>query len=207
MTARPETVPNPAEYFDSFLPKRDRIVEVMEQRAREEDIPIIGPAMGHFLCTLLKACGARRVLELGTAIGYSTIWLARGVQPKGGKVTTIEREAALVKEAEGYFRKARVDEAVHAVCGAAAEVVPRMVDSFDAAFLDIEKSEYLPVLPAVLRVLRPGGLLLADNGSFADSDPFNRHIVQNPNLEPVFLYGRWSGHSPDNDCLILCRRK
>jgi len=86
------------------------------------------------------------------------------------------------------------------------EAIPRMVDTFDFIFMDIEKKDYLSILPHCTRMVRTGGLLLADNVGFADADPFNRAMVDDPSWRNVSLYAFLPEHAPENDGLCLAVR-
>ena len=124
--------------------------------------PIVGPAEGSLLHILARALGARRILELGTAIGYSGAWLARAL-PEGGELVTVERDSGTADLARRNFEAAGVADRVRIEVGEAGEVLPRLRGPFDMVFNDIDKSQYLDVLPHCLRLLRVGGLLVTDN--------------------------------------------
>ncbi|WDS34823.1 class I SAM-dependent methyltransferase [Pseudoxanthomonas sp.] len=132
--------------------------------ARSERMLNITPDTGEFLSVTIRSTGARRVLEIGTSNGYSTLWLAEAAAVLDGHVTTLEFSAAKWQLAQDTFARsglaARIT-AVHADAGAwmaAAEA-----DAFDLVFLDADRSRYLDWWPALRRVLRPGGLLVVDN--------------------------------------------
>lgn len=124
--------------------------------------PIVGPAEGNLLFVLARAIGARRVLELGTAIGYSGTWLARAL-PEDGELVTVERDAETADLARKNFETAGVASKVRIEVGEATDALQRVRGPFDLVFNDIDKSAYLAVLPHCLRLLRVGGLLLTDN--------------------------------------------
>ncbi len=124
--------------------------------------PIVGPAEGSLLYVLARAVGARRILELGTAIGYSGTWLARAL-PDGGELVTVERDPKTANLARKNFEAAGVAGRTRVEVGDAASVLSRLRGPFDVVFNDIDKAQYLDVLPHCLRMLRVGGLLLTDN--------------------------------------------
>ena len=135
------------------------------QRAIEdqgEGWPIVGAAEGSLLYVLARAVGARRVLELGTAIGYSGSWLARAL-PDRGELVTVERDPGTAEIARRNFEAAGVADKVRVEVGEATEVLPRLRGPFDMVFNDIDKAHYLAVLPHCLRLVRMGGLLVTDN--------------------------------------------
>jgi predicted O-methyltransferase YrrM len=121
---------------------------------------------GEFLAVLVRAMGARRVLEIGTSNGYSTLWLADAAQGINGSVTTVELSAEKVALARENFARASLQDRIVQVEGQAADFLASSADeSFDLAFLDSERSAYLGWLPQIERILRPGGLVVVDNAT------------------------------------------
>lgn len=121
---------------------------------------------GEFLAVLVRAMGARRVLEIGTSNGYSTLWLAEAAQGINGSVTTVELSAAKVAMARENFTRASLQDRIVQVEGQAADFLASSADeSFDLLFLDSERSAYLGWLPQIERILRPGGLVVVDNAT------------------------------------------
>lgn len=119
---------------------------------------------GELLGVLVRAAVARRVLEIGTSNGYSTLWLAEAVQSIGGEVTTVERSDLKVAMARANFERSGLSASIRQLHAAAGEVLARTAgESVDLLFLDSERSEYRAWWPDIDRVLRPGGLLVADN--------------------------------------------
>ena len=103
-------------YIDSLLPRRDAVLREMERYAARHDVPIIGPACGRLLYQLARLIRARRVFEMGSAIGYSTIWLARAVGPRGTVYYT-DSDPANARRAESYFRRAGVHNRIQIMTG------------------------------------------------------------------------------------------
>lgn len=121
---------------------------------------------GEFLAVLVRAMGARRVLEIGTSNGYSTLWLAEAAQGINGSVTTVELSAAKVAMARENFARAGLQERIVQVEGQAGDFLATSADeSFDLVFLDSERGAYLGWLPHLERILRPGGLVVVDNAT------------------------------------------
>ena len=121
---------------------------------------------GEFLAVLVRAMGARRVLEIGTSNGYSTLWLADAAQGINGSVTTVELSADKVAMARENFARACLQDRIVQVEGQAADFLASSADeSFDLIFLDSERSAYLGWLPQIERILRPGGLIVVDNAT------------------------------------------
>jgi predicted O-methyltransferase YrrM len=121
---------------------------------------------GEFLAVLVRATRARRVLEIGTSNGYSTLWLARGAQAIGGSVTTVEVSDYKIELAAANFARSGLASWISQVHGDAGRVVAGAADgAFDLIFLDSERSEYPGWWPHLKRVLGPGGLLVVDNAT------------------------------------------
>ena len=121
---------------------------------------------GEFLSVLVRAMRARRVLEIGTSNGYSTLWLASAAQAIGGTVTTIEASELKIEMASGNFQRAGLTSSIVQLHDDAGRVLARVGDAdFDMIFLDSERGEYPGWWPDIRRVLRPGGLLVADNAT------------------------------------------
>jgi predicted O-methyltransferase YrrM len=126
----------------------------------------ITPDTGEFLAVLVKATGARRILEVGTSNGYSTLWLANAVADVNGAVTTIELTHAKIEMARANFARAGLDTRITLLEGEAGTMLANLFDaSFDLLFLDSQRSAYLDWWPDIRRVLRPGGLLVVDNAT------------------------------------------
>src|SRR2546423_5163623 len=123
----------------------------------------IAPDEGALLHLLLTIIRAERVLELGTLFGYSAIWMARALPPNG-HLDTVELSDVHADAAEGWFRRAGLADRITIVRGAALEVLPKLRGPYDALFIDAVKEEYPAYLEHGLRLVRPGGLILADNG-------------------------------------------
>lgn len=151
------------EYMEKLIPQRDKTLMEMEEVAEREEIPIVGPQVGTLLNILAHLAGANKILELGTAIGYSTTWLARGLSSDEGRVVTIEGNPTSAQRAKGYLSQAGVAERVSVMVGNALEIVPTLKDKFDLIFVDINKEDYPTVLPQCVDLLRDGGLLVTDN--------------------------------------------
>ncbi len=186
-------------YLYDVLPPRDAVLVEMERLAAREEIPIVGPAVGRLLALLVQLTGARRIFEMGSAIGYSTIWLARAAGPRG-EVFYTDGSPENARRAEAYFRRAGVAGRVRILVGNAVELIERVPGRFDLIFNDVDKSEYPSVFRKAVPRLRRGGLLVADNtlwyGRVAGGarDPntrgireFNRLIYSSRQLFPVIL--------------------
>ena len=201
-----DMIPDPESYFRHMIPSRSPLLTSLEAQAEKEDIPIVGPLVGELLYILVRVTRAARVLELGTATGYSALFLAEACAATGGKLTTVEWDKEMARQAEANLKAAGLAAWADVQCASALEAMTRMTATFDVVFLDIEKEDYLPALPHCTRLVAPGGLLIADNVAFADAAPFNQAVRANPARRCVSLYALLPSHSPEMDALALAVR-
>ena len=150
------------EYLYKMLPKRDEVLTEVEDYAAQNRIPIIGPAVARMLTLFVQVSGAKRIFEMGSAIGYSTIWLARAAGPKG-KVVYTDGDPEKARRAKDYFRRAGVAKRIEIRVGNALELVKKAPGTFDLIFNDVDKHQYPDALHAALPKLRRGGLFITDN--------------------------------------------
>jgi predicted O-methyltransferase YrrM len=140
----------------------------------------VSAAQGKFLALLARATGAKRVLELGTLAGYSTIWLAAGVGPDG-LVVTVELDQRHADVAAANFERAGVADRVVGHVGPALDVIPALTGPFDLAFLDADKRTMPQQIELVVPLLRPGAVLICDNvvrgGAVADPTPGDESAI------------------------------
>lgn len=166
-----------------FAREDDALLALREEADRCGLPPIsISPDAGRLLQVLLRAIGARNVLEVGTLGGYSAIWMARAL-PEGGRVTTLEADPTHASFARRQFVRAGVADRVELREGRALDLLPALDGArFDAVFLDADK-EPLPIyFDWAIRLLRPGGLLLADNALWGGR-------VQDPSIDDAATRG------------------
>jgi len=154
--------PKVARYLESLVPPRDRVLAEMEARASDEDIPIVGPLVGRLFYQLALMTGAKRVMELGSAIGYSTMWWARGVGPDG-EVWYTDASEDNARDAIRYLERGGVADRVHFMVGEAVKCMAEVKGKFDIVFCDIDKPGYPAALAAAMPRIRRGGLLVVDN--------------------------------------------
>src|SRR5271163_4555257 len=140
-----------------MLPKRDEVLAEMEDYATKHDIPIVGPAVARVLQQLALMIDAKTVFELGSAIGYSTIWWAQAVGEKGRVVYT-DGDPKNAERARGYFGRAGVSNRSTIHTGDALEFLSEQRQEFDIIFNDVDKADYPRVLRLVPSRLRKGGL-------------------------------------------------
>jgi predicted O-methyltransferase YrrM len=199
-------VDDPETYFRQWVPSGDPLLRRLEAEAETERIPIVGPLVGELLFVLARAMEAKNILELGAAAGYSAVFLARACALHGGRLTTLEVEPAFAERAHKNLESAGLADRAHVLCGDAFALMRRLEGPFDLIFLDIDKVDYAKVLPECYRLLRSGGLLVADNIAFADAEPFNRAIFADAKWRSVSLFAFLPGHSPERDGLCLALR-
>jgi predicted O-methyltransferase YrrM len=197
---------NPEAYFTKLVHPRSELLAALEEEAGRENIPIIGPLVGELLSVLVQITRAASILELGTATGYSTIFLAQGCKAIQGRVVTLESNPDMAARASVNIHHAGLDDRIEIRVGDALAEITKMQASFDLIFMDIEKEYYIRALPDCHRLLKAGGLLVADNVAFKDADDFNQAIFRHPGWHSVSLFSFLPLHSPDHDGLCLAVR-
>jgi caffeoyl-CoA O-methyltransferase len=189
-------------YLDGLVPKRDQILARLEEEAHRENIPIVDPHEGQLLYLLVKIAGASRILELGTATGYSGIWMLRATG--NGTLTTYEMDHGRAARARSNFEAAGFGDRAVVLEENAVEGLEKLDARFDACFIDLLnsfRSEEITAraLELCLERLEPGGLLMADN-ALRDGEVvhptsqqarnvvhYNRLVAEHPRLESVVI--------------------
>jgi len=188
------------DYLYSLLPKRDEVLEEMEGYATKHDVPIVGPAVARVLQQLALTINAKTVFELGSAIGYSTIWWARAVGEQGRVIYT-DGDPKNAQRARGYFERAGVADRITLHTGDALEFLSEQKAEFDVIFSDVDKEDYPRVLRLVSPRLRRGGLFITDNvlwsGRVAEKNPKDAHT------KAILEFNRSLYNSPDFFTTIL----
>ena len=198
-----DMIPNPEGYFSRLCPRRSKLLKRLETEAAAEDIPIVGPVVGELLYILARISRPRHMLELGTATGYSAIYLAEAGREVQGDLVTLEYDPSMARRAAAHLAEAGLDARVRVERADALAWLAQTAESFELVFMDIEKEDYVRALPHLQKVLAPGGLLVADNVGFQDADRFNRAVAVDPAWRAVSLYALLPGHSPSYDGLCL----
>lgn len=183
-----------AEYLDQLLTQNDPLLAEMEAYAAEHRVPIADREVARFLEITARLSGARKALEIGMAIGYSVVHLARGMGEQG-VVVTIEPSDEMIQAASGYLKRAGLLDRVEIEKGKALEVMPTLTEEFDLLFIDAVKEEYSQYLDLGLPRLRTGGVVIVDNllwggrvaGDDAESSTvalreFNPYFINHPQL-------------------------
>jgi caffeoyl-CoA O-methyltransferase len=156
------TDPKIERYIYELLPSRDPVLTEIEEYAEHHNVPIVGPAVGRFLTALVMMSKARRIFELGSAIGYSTIWLARAAG-EGAEVHYSDGSAERAERARSYFERAGLTDRIRTHVGDALAALAQTPGEFDLIFNDVDKDGYPAVLEAVPGRIRSGGLFVTDN--------------------------------------------
>jgi predicted O-methyltransferase YrrM len=189
-----------ADYIDALANRGGDALSAIEVAGLRDGWPIVGAAEGSFLHILAKSMGARRILELGTAIGYSGTWFARALPADGGLIT-VEADPETAKMAEANLTQTGVRDRVTILVGPAQEVLTDLEGPFDLIFVDINKDGYPDVLEPCIRRLRVGGLLVTDNvlwhGAVADKKgrskettairTYNERLARDPRMLVAIL--------------------
>ncbi len=173
-----------------------RILSVLDEVRKGPWMANVDTLHGRLLRILTEAVNAKNVVEIGTSNGYSALWICLGLQATGGKLITHEIDPQVAELARNNFRKAKVDHLVTVVVGDAHETVTRLTAPIDILFIDADKAGYPDYLTKLLPLVRPGGLILADNVSRPSPSPeFLQAITTDPNLETIFLNMQSTGIS------------
>jgi caffeoyl-CoA O-methyltransferase len=197
-------------YMDGLLPKRDPVLADMERYARRNDVPIIEAACGRLLYLLTQISGSKRIFEMGSAIGYSTLWFARAAGEQA-EVFYTDGDPANAEHARKNFERAAIADRVRILVGDAVELIDTVPGEFDLIFIDVDKHQYPAALKKSVPRLRSGGLLVADNVlwsglvagrakdiSTRSIQKFNGEIYASKELFPVIV--------PLRDGVAVCRK-
>jgi caffeoyl-CoA O-methyltransferase len=199
------------DYLYAMLPPRDEVLSEMEAEAAKNHIPIVGPAVARFLYQLALITGARKIFEMGSAIGYSTIWWARAVG-EDGRVIYTDGDPQNANRARRYFERAGVARRITVRVGDALELLSEEKEPYDIIFNDVDKTDYPRVFRLALPRLKSGGLFVTDNalwsGKVAQPNPdaetaaileFNKLIYGSKDLFTTIL--------PIRDGVAVCVKK
>jgi predicted O-methyltransferase YrrM len=194
-----------------MLPPRDEVLAEMEADAAKNDVAIVGPAVARVLHQLAVISGAKKIFEMGSAIGYSTIWWARAVG-EGGRVIYTDGDPKRAEKARRYFDRAGVAKRITVRVGDALEILSEEKEQYDIIFNDIDKTDYPRVIRLALPRLKSGVLFITDNvlwnGKVSQPNPdaqtkaileFNKLIYASPDLFTTIL--------PLRDGVSLCVKK
>jgi caffeoyl-CoA O-methyltransferase len=197
-------------YMSNILPARDAVLADMESYAKQRDIPIIGPECGRLLSLLAQISGAKRIFEMGSAIGYSAIWFARAAGP-GAEIYCTDGDPANAELARKNFDRAGVSDRIRFMVGEAVELIDRVEGTLDIILIDVHKHQYPAALKKSLPRLKSAGLVITDNVLWSGrvTEPpkddqtrgileFNQMVYGSPELFPVIV--------PLRDGVAICRK-
>jgi caffeoyl-CoA O-methyltransferase len=205
------TVAEVEDYLYAMLPPRDEVLTEMEAEASRDHVAIVGPAVGRVLYQLALISGAKKIFEMGSAIGYSTIWWARAVGD-GGRVIYTDGDPKRAEKARRNFDRAGLASRITVRVGDALEILSEQKELYDIIFNDVDKTDYPRVLRLALPRLKSGGLFITDNvlwsGRLTKPNPdaqtkaileFNKLIYGSTDLFTTIL--------PIRDGVAVCAKK
>lgn len=183
----------------SNIKAETKILNVLEDMSNDQNYAMwnITPEEGKLLYILTASSDAKNVVEIGTSIGYSTIWFCLALRTTGGKMTTHEIDPYRIDIASKNFERAGVNHLITIVEGDAHKTVTRLKEPIDILYIDADKAGYFDYFTKLLPLVRPGGLILAHNTTDKASEmqDYLKAITNNPELETIFLYKQPSGLS------------
>lgn len=150
------------EYINSLDSGHGQLCDRIAREVREAFVPIIRKETAAFLKTMVASVRPMRILEVGTAVGYSALLMAQ-VMPDGAHITTIEKYEPRIPLAKAHFKEADMDGRITLIEGDAGKVLDGLAGPFDFIFMDAAKGQYIHWLPRILELLEPGGVLFSDN--------------------------------------------
>lgn len=150
------------EYIRSILPENTQLLRDLETYAHKNHIPIVYPEVGQFIKVIIKMTGAKRILEIGTAIGYSSLLMAKASN-FNARITTIEKRKDMADIAEVNIEKSNYKDKIKIIHGDARIIIPMLDEKFDFIFLDAAKGHYLDFFKKSTKLLKTGGIILSDN--------------------------------------------
>lgn len=149
-------------FINSLDTPNHELLEQIEQEALEADVPVIRKEMQSFLKVLTEMKKPMRILEVGTAVGFSALMMSE-YAPEGCRITTIEKDEKRILAARGNFRRAGKEKDIELLAGDAGEILRGLLEPYDFIFMDAAKAQYITWLPDIKRLLKEGGVLVSDN--------------------------------------------
>ncbi|SCG83271.1 O-methyltransferase family protein [Proteiniborus sp. DW1] len=150
------------EYIRSLVPRRESFLMELEMYAKLNHVPIIHPEVAQLIRVLLNIAKPKRILEIGTAIGYSALIMASVIE-RDGRIISIEKREDMINMAEKNIHDSGYSDMIKIIKGEAEEVLPNINDEFDFIFIDAAKGQYMEFFPHCIRNLAEGGIILSDN--------------------------------------------
>lgn len=200
--------PEIEEYLKRISPVPHWVLEKMEEYGKQRNFPMVGPLVGRFLYALIEFGHVHTILECGSGFGYSAAWMALAL-PENSKIICIEYDKENISKAKEFLKELDVLHKVTFHQGNVLDIVPKLNQSYDLIFNDINKSQYPKILPVLVEKLRIGGMLISDNvlwkGKVVEENPdndntkyiqeFNKLLYENKSL--------WTSIMPLRDGLSL----
>ncbi|WP_432665292.1 O-methyltransferase [Wukongibacter baidiensis] len=165
------------EYIRDILPKNDGLIKKLEEFAEENNVPIIHPEVAKFLEVIIKMSKVRSILEVGTAIGYSSLIFSNAMD-NSGKIITIEKRADMHELACKNIKEAGLESNITPMLGDAAELLPEIDGKFDMIFLDAAKGHYQKFLLSCIERLNENGIIISDNVLYKGMVASNEYLVR-----------------------------
>ena len=162
-------------YMNSLDTGNGTFLDELEIQAKADRVPIIRREMQSFLKVLLQIKKPSRILEVGTAVGFSAILMAQNT-PQDTKIVTIEKYEKRIPVAKENFKAAGMEHRITLLEGDALDILSERKDSFDFIFMDAAKGQYIRFLPEVMRLLEPEGILVSDN-VLQEGDLIESHFI------------------------------
>jgi predicted O-methyltransferase YrrM len=188
-------------YLQTLIPRRESVLLEIEQYAKEHNVPIMELIGMEALLQFIRLIQPKSILEIGTAIGYSSIRMAKAV--KDVKVLTIERDEERYQKALSYIKKANMSENIDVILGDALEV--NLEQSFDVIFIDAAKGQYTKFFEKYEKLLEKNGVIISDNvlfkGLVAANNTDNKRIKSL--VKKIKSYNEWIMENPSYDTTIL----
>jgi len=169
--------PYVTEFLRKDIPKREGVLAELEEYAKINSVPIVQPETAQLLEVLAAMKRPERVLEVGCAIGYSAILMAQHIQ-KGGTLTSLEWDADMAEIARQNIKKAGLSDVINVIHNDAKEVIPTLTAQYDIIFLDGPKAHYIYMLNDCIRLLKKGGILIADNVLYKGMTADDNHVIR-----------------------------
>lgn len=185
------------QYIDQLTPPAPDLLREMETLAKEEQVPIINRVSIHFICTILRYKGnVSRILEIGTAIGYSTIWLASISQQV--QVDSIERDETRYQQALHFIKRAGLEKRIQLHLADARDFASQLQGPYDVIFIDAAKGQYQLFFEQYAPLLKSGGLVISDNVLFRGyvAEKYVEEKRLGPLVEKIKKYNLWLKEHP-----------
>lgn len=165
------------EYLRKEIPEHSGILKELEEYAQINSVPIVQPETAQLLEVLMAIKRPLRILEVGCAIGYSAILMAKYLQ-EGGTITTIEWDADMAEIARSNIEKSGLSDVINVIHNDAKEVLPTLTAQYDIIFLDGPKAHYIYMMNDCIRLLKKGGLLISDNVLYKGMTADDEHVIR-----------------------------